>query len=285
MVNLRNDHSLSGPRKSGSNAIEQESAGSPIRILICDPHPIVRKGVRLSLQEHPDFQIAGECSRLDEVSSLLRQLSPDVVVLGHDVPSAPEGRAFELDFDGDNFCRVILLCSEKRNADYGFGAISSGIRGIFDRHLPTELLSAAVREVYKGGLWFDRGATESFVSAMLADRATRESEAAPEHTLTMRQKRIVALVREGKSNKEIADRVRVSQATVAYELTNIYRKVGVSDRIQLLLKMQSSKSSLEGLLTGFGPGADLRNDESGSTSSQTQSGRKPLTPVQLRRAV
>jgi two-component system nitrate/nitrite response regulator NarL len=286
MVNSRSDLQFNGHPTHESSKVVEEPTISSIRILICDPHPIVRKGVRLSLQEHADFLVAAECSQLSEISPLLQQLSADVIVLGHDVPLVPGSNILEFVFDGVDSGRVILLSSDNHGVDYGFGAISAGIRGIFYRHQPTELLGAAVREVHKGGLWFDRGVTDAFISAMLAEPAKREADSSPEHTLTMRQKRIVALVREGRSNKEIADKVRVSQATVAYELTNIYRKMGVTDRIQLLLKMQADKSGLHGQVkSGFPPPPKVGSEISETVISQLPLARKISVRTQIRQAV
>jgi DNA-binding NarL/FixJ family response regulator len=138
---------------------------------------------------------------------------------------------------------VMLLCSmtDKQHVQ---AALKAGFRGVFLKESSLEELRSAIREISKGEIWCDKALTSYLLESLLDPSRVQRNLHDPLYRLSDRQRRIVGLVLEGLSNHQIALQILVSQATVAYELTRIYRELDISDRVQLLLKVQSKKGTL-----------------------------------------
>ena len=111
-------------QKNNSQANGVRSNDSRIRVLVSDPHPIVRKGIRSGLHEHPDFNVVAECNNLSELRLEFQEARPDVVLLGHEVRLVSGKELLEHLPEKTGSARVILLASENPGAEYGFVAIA-----------------------------------------------------------------------------------------------------------------------------------------------------------------
>jgi DNA-binding NarL/FixJ family response regulator len=107
--------------------------------------------------------------------------------------------------------------------------LQAGVKGAVSKGQPLHLLPRAIRAVHGGSLWYQRRVIETGLHSLMR---------AQDQRLTAREERIVRLICQGKSNKHIAFDIHLSQASVALSLTQVYRKLGISDRTQLLLLMQ-----------------------------------------------
>jgi DNA-binding NarL/FixJ family response regulator len=200
-----------------------------VRILIADDYHFYRYGLRMFLEEQDDLHVVGEAGSSDEALSAVEQLKPDVLLL--DLDLAPEGGLHVLREINARIpdTRVIVLTGlddEICLAD----AIESGACGYVLKDAEPPLILSAVRTVSRGGTWLQREMTgKLFEEFTRLSRARRE---APDRLLTAREVEVLSLVALGNRNAQIADKLFISERTVKVHITNLFRKLGLTDRVQ-----------------------------------------------------
>jgi len=219
-------HSDAGSRRAES-----------IRILIADDHPIFRDGLKRLLALEEGFEVVGEASDGEEVLELMRSTDPDILLLDLRMPGLDGLSVLQrLKYTGSKARVIVLTASEDKNEFVQ--AMKHGCCGIVLKQTATELLFKSIRKVYAGEIWLDSHTTAAVMrqfasparGAMDPERKTRER-----NPLSQREREIVGLVAQGFKNKEIAERIFISEQTVKNHLHNIFDKLGVSDRLELAL--------------------------------------------------
>ncbi len=214
-----------------------EQGTGRIRIVIADDHPIFRDGLRRLLSLEEDFEVVGEASDGNEVFQLLEQLEPDILLLDLRMPGL-DGLAVlqRLQF----LCRrtkiIVLTASEDKNEFVQ--AMKFGCSGIVLKQTATELLYKSIRKVHAGEIWLDSHTTAAVMrqfAAVPEPAGNTERRGRARAPLSQREREIVALVAQGYKNKEIAEKIFISEQTVKNHLHNIFDKLGVSDRLELAL--------------------------------------------------
>lgn len=225
-----------------SSALQCESprtssaAQGPIRIVIADDHPIFRDGLRKLLSLEADFEVVGEARDGAEVLELMREKEPDVLLLDLRMPGMDGLSVLQsLKCSGCRSKIIILTASEDKNEFVQ--AMKLGCSGIVLKQTATELLYKSIRKVNAGEIWLDSHTTAAvmrqFASPGRVGAAERKGrERSP---LSQREREIVGLVAQGFKNKEIAEKIFISEQTVKNHLHNIFDKLGVSDRLELAL--------------------------------------------------
>jgi len=201
----------------------------PIRIVIADDYHFYRYGLRVFLEEQEDLSVVAEAASSEEALSTVENLKPDVLLLDLDLP--PEGGLHvlrEINARSPD-TRVIVLTGlddEMCLAD----AIESGACGYVLKDAEPPLILSAVRSVSRGGTWLQREMTgKLFEEFTRLSRARRE---APDRLLTAREVEVLSLLAQGHRNAAIADKLFISERTVKVHITNLFRKLGLSDRVQ-----------------------------------------------------
>jgi DNA-binding NarL/FixJ family response regulator len=207
-----------------------------IRILLADEPSVFRDGLRALLSAQPDLKIVAEASDYQSVIALAERHRPEIILF------EPEGAGSALsilrDLQESHLpCRVILLTATE-DADLLSQSVRYGVAGIVPKKSPTELLLKSIRKVNAGELWLDR-ATTADVVRQLAGRPIPAPRNLPQTdkpvALSRREREITALVAQGFRNREIADKLFISEQTVKNHMHNIFEKVGVQDRLELAL--------------------------------------------------
>ena len=204
----------------------------PIRILVADDHAIFRDGLRRLLEADDDVTIIGEASNGNECIKLLGKLKPDILLLDLRMPDK-DGLAVleEVNFDSLP-TRVIVLTAAEDDRDV-IRAMRLGARGVVLKQSATDLLVKSIYRVHAGEIWLDNRMTAEVMKAF-----AKSSDSGPRREkplLSDREKEIVQLVAQGYRNKEIGEKLFISEQTVKNHLHNIFDKLGVSDRLELAL--------------------------------------------------
>lgn len=201
-----------------------------IRILLADDHALVRRGVRLILEQQPDLTVVAEASDGAEALALLRDVEVDLVILDIAMPTMT-GLQAAREIARMRTPPKVLILSMYDNEQYFFSALKLGASGYVLKSVVDEDLVEACRAAMRGEAFVYPGAMGAIVRDYL-DRLAR-GERVPETVLTPREDDVLKLVAEGRSSKEIARTLTISIKTVERHRANILARLGMSDRTQL----------------------------------------------------
>jgi len=204
-----------------------------IRIILADDHPLFRKGLKSLLNAEPGFTVVGEAENGDEAVYMSRSMQPDILLLDLAMPGASGLDALGELATAPGSVKTIVLTAAIEKPEI-VKALQLGAAGVVLKTSAPELLFKSIRGVMAGQHWIGREAVSDLVEALRT-----YSEAPPplrsRFGLTPRELEITSAVVSGLSNKEIAEKFVLSQDTVKHHLTNIFDKVGASNRLELAL--------------------------------------------------
>jgi two-component system, NarL family, nitrate/nitrite response regulator NarL len=205
---------------------------STIKILVADDHAIFRDGLRKLFEAAGDISIVGEASNGLECVKLLKKLKPDVLLLDLRMPEKDGwGVLEEIKLDSLPTRTIVLTAAEdERDAIH---AMRLGARGVVLKQSASELLVKSIRRVHNGEIWLDNRVTAEVIDAFKKSTESRRRLEKP--LLSHRENEIVQLVAQGSRNREIGEKLLISEQTVKNHLRNIFDKLGVSDRLELAL--------------------------------------------------
>jgi two-component system, NarL family, nitrate/nitrite response regulator NarL len=205
-----------------------------IRIAIADAHPVVREGLRTLLQAE-GFQVIGNAGDGAEALRLVQAKRPDVLMLDAGLPGMPSIDVLRELAKAGSPCRVILL-----NAPYDRPQILDwlrvGARGFISKHTSIEMMIKSIRTVMAGQYWIGRESVSDLIGSLVpAGGAGQTGSSGARPDLSKRERQIVSAVAAGYGNKDIATRLRLSEHTVKHHLSNIFDKLGVTNRLEVAL--------------------------------------------------
>jgi two-component system nitrate/nitrite response regulator NarL len=222
---------------------------SPVRILIADAQPLFRAGLRRALEAEHDLGVVGETGDADEAVKLAESLNADLLLLDPEMPRSDGLEALERLNGRDKTLSTILLTA---SLDHGrlVEAVRLGVRGVVSKDASSELLLKAIRSVLAGQYWLGREEVADVVRALLRtspelNGRNGRNGRTPPAPLTPREREVVSAVVQGYSNREIAARLSVSEDTIKHHLTNIYDKLGLSSRVELVVHALSHGLAVE----------------------------------------
>lgn len=206
-----------------------------IKVLLADDQSLVRAGFRSLLGAQTDIDVVGEAGDGAQAVALARSLHPDVVLMDIRMPGV-DGLAATNQITGDqrlSEVRVIILTTFELD-DYVYEALRGGASGFLVKDTEPEELIRGVRVVAAGDALLAPSVTRRLISEF-AQRSRRPARAISLNSLTEREREVMALVAEGLSNDEIADRLIVSPATAKTHVSRAMIKLGARDRAQLVV--------------------------------------------------
>jgi DNA-binding NarL/FixJ family response regulator len=198
----------------------------PIRLLIADDHPVVRDGLKDMLSSQPDFEVVAEAKNGAEAVALADRLKPHVVLTDLSMPQMDGVTAITQIKAQHQDIQILVLTSYDSDSDI-LPAIEAGAIGYLLKDSPREELYGAIRAAAQG-----RPLLTSAVAARLMERMRGPTEEA----LSAREIEVLKLVARGANNKEIANQLYVTEATVKSHLIRIYGKLNVADRTAAVVK-------------------------------------------------
>jgi DNA-binding NarL/FixJ family response regulator len=191
-----------------------------LRLLIADDHSLMLAAVRMALADEPDIEIVGEAQAGHLLLPLVGQTSPDVVLLDLRMPGMDGLRCLELLRERHPQVKCIVLSG---NDDPGVveASFDRGAVAFIQKNIDPADLAAIIRQALAGNVYY---AGNGVAGAAAASR--------PDWDLTPRETEILRALAEGHSNKQMAQQFWLSEQTIKYHLTNIYRKLGVGSRTE-----------------------------------------------------
>lgn len=191
--------------------------------------------MRLVIQNQPGMVMVGEATTRAEALNLSSRERPDIVLLDIDL-GGENGLDFIPELLSSCECRVIVLTGV-RDPEVHYRAVKLGAMGLVQKERAVDVLIGAIERVHAGEAWLDPSLTARVLSEVSASGKAKKSdpEEAKIASLTDREREVLALVSEGLKNKEIADRLFISEWTVRHHITAIFSKLEVSDRVELIL--------------------------------------------------
>lgn len=199
-----------------------------IRLLIVDDHEMVREGLRVILDPEPDLDIVGECGSADELDDLVGQTRPDVVLLDARLPGVSGAEATRRLAGAHPEVKVIIV-STYADDDIVEECIQAGARGYIVKDIERFSLKQSIRSVHKG---------EAVLSPSVAARVLERMREPPSRDpdLNEGQMEIIRLIGEGFSNREISERVHLSENTVKSHIQEIFRRLEVRNRVEAAMR-------------------------------------------------
>ena len=198
------------------------AGGAPIRIMIADDHPVVREGFAAMIETEPDMAVVGQARSGEEALELFRRERPDVTLMDLRMPGMSGVDAIRAIHRESPDSRLIVLTTYDGDEDID-RALEAGAQAYLLKDMFCEEILAAIRAVHAG-----QRRIPAAVGTRLAERMSGLD-------LSEREHQVLELVATGKSNKEIATGLQITEATVKGHLTNILGKLGVRDRTQAVL--------------------------------------------------
>jgi len=192
----------------------------PVRILICDDHPVVRSGLRGMINSQPDLEVVAEAAEGSEAVALTDRFGPDVVLMDLRMPGMDGVTATAGIKAGHPDTNVLILTTYDTDADI-LRALEKGATGFLLKDEREDRIFDAIREAARGKSALAPGVASRLVERLRGDADARVSD---------REIEILMLVAQGQSNREIARQLHISDSTVKAHMLHIFDKLGVTDR-------------------------------------------------------
>lgn len=204
-----------------------------IRLLIADDHGVVRKGLRLLLEQYDELEVLGEAADGREASRLAEELKPEVVIMDVAMPLLNGIDAAAQILKNDPDIGVIILTMHA-DESYLLRALDVGVKGYLLKESAEQDLLRAVKTVSQGKPFFSPAITKTLLEDYI--RVVKQQGLTDTYELlTSREKEVLQLLAEGKSNKEVATLLDLSLYTVESHRTNLMRKLNLHNTAEIVL--------------------------------------------------
>ena len=212
-----------------------------IRVVLVDDHPLLREGVAATLQADPDFEVVAQGGSADEALQLAREHLPDIIMLDVSMPGGGINAARSISA-ACPIVKIVMLTVSEDEEDV-LGALKVGASGYMLKGVSGPELVRIVRAINAGEPYV----TPSLAASLLGElKAPAAAEPDPLAELTERERRILELVSQGKSNKEVGEALYLSEKTVKHYMTNILQKLQVRNRVEAALVAQRGATGSPG---------------------------------------
>jgi DNA-binding NarL/FixJ family response regulator len=210
---------------------------APLRILIADDHPLVRSGLRALLAAAEDMEVVGEAATGEEAVTLAASLQPDVIVMDLRMPGINGIEATRRLMQANPQIRILVVTLFEDD-DSVFAALRAGARGYILKDANEVEVVRAIRAVSSGDAIFSATVAQRLIDFFAFPRPVQAVLPFPD--LTDREREILTLIAQGRSNTEIATRLVLSPKTVRNYVSNIFSKLQAADRAQAIIRAREA---------------------------------------------
>lgn len=197
-----------------------------IRIVIIDDHPVVREGLTAVLNNQPDIMVIGSAGSLAEASATVRRLRPDVLLLDLELPDGSGEELVPALLSEWPQVRVLVFTAYDTD-ERVFAALRAGAKGYLLKGAPGAEIARAIRILHEGGSYLEPRVTARVLSGIRGGAAKAKPEAV---VLSERERKVLRLVVDGLSNKQIASALGITERTAKFHVSSLLRKLDVGNR-------------------------------------------------------
>lgn len=202
-----------------------------IKIVLVDDHHVVRKGLALLLNSQEDFEVVAEATNGAEAVQQAKELSPDIIVMDLVMPVLNGIEATKQIIENNPKQKILILTSFS-DQDYAIPVLEAGANGYLLKESNPDDVIIGIRKIMNGEKTIHSKVTDEL---LLALHTRKNNESPLHHSLTKREKEVLKEITNGKSNKEIASSLFITEKTVKTHVSNILAKLNVQDRTQAAL--------------------------------------------------
>ncbi len=204
------------------------------RLVLVDDHTLFRDGLRTILQMEDDLDVVADVESAEDIVELVWQLKPDLLLLDIRMPTGNglEAVPAVVRISPDTRVLVLTACDEQEEH---VRALMLGAKGVVLKDSARTTLIEAIRTVCRGGFWIDPRMRRTVADEVAQSETSGGSTRRGQTGLTDRELEIVRLVASGQKNKEVSAALTISERTVKTHLQNIFQKLGVRDRVALVM--------------------------------------------------
>lgn len=218
-----------------------EPAPIKIRILIVNDQLVVRDGLRMLIENHPGTKVVAMASTRSEALEIIEREPCDLIILDLELGGYNASSFIPQLREAAKNARVLVLTGSKDSETHQKAA-QLGAMGVVLKEDAADQLIKAIEKVYRGEAWLDRVTLGTLLwNLSNQDKDTLDPRARKISTLTDRERQVITLIAEGLKNRQIAERLFISPTTVTHHLSSIYSKLGVSDRLELVIYAFANK--------------------------------------------
>ena len=201
----------------------------PIRIIIADDHPVVRRGLIQFMADEEELEVVAECSDGESALEAVAHHAPDVLIVDLQMPRLNGMEVLQRLSEMPSSPATVLLAGNISDEEV-VEAMRMGAKGVVLKEMAPSLLVACIRKVATGGTWLEKEAVGRALEKMLRHEQSRQKV---REVLTPREIDIVRMVASGLGNREIGEKLFISEGTVKTHLHSVYEKLGIKGRVQL----------------------------------------------------
>ena len=205
----------------------------PITIMIVDDHVVIRSGLRMLIEHDQQMLVVAQAGRRTEALERATSSRPDVIILDL-LLGDEDGLSFLPELCQASPNSRVLVLTGVQNPDAHRRAIRRGAMGIVLKEHAADQLLKAIKKVYEGEVWIERSMMGSMIQEFNKP-ALVDPELTKIESLTDREREVIALIGEGLKNKQVGERLFISETTVTHHLSSVFSKLEVSDRLELII--------------------------------------------------
>ncbi|HLH05368.1 MAG TPA: response regulator transcription factor [Bryobacteraceae bacterium] len=219
---------------------ESQASAVPVRVLVADGYPIVLEGLRQVLAGNAAITIVGEATDGVDAVEKAALLEPDVVFMDIKLPRLDGLTVIRSIQTRSPKSKVLLFAAVEHREEF-IEAMKLGCSGVLPKDSPTPLIEKSIRKVNAGEIWLDSNTTAAVMRKFATPGESVSMGPGNGKTpreraqLSQREREIIILIAQGYKNKEIAEKMFITEQTVKNHLHNVFDKIGVSDRLELAL--------------------------------------------------
>jgi DNA-binding NarL/FixJ family response regulator len=212
-----------------------------VRILLVEEARLIRAAIQKLLESWPEFQVVGDADSTEKAIELARQLDPDVIVLGLNGDGSEDLETVRELSQAAERPQLLVLIGEDISS-VAAEVVSLGARGVVRKNKTPDELRLAIQKVNEGKeIWLDRKSLSSLISNTVTRRRNSPSSFDP---LTVREQEVVRLVTAGMKNREVGEKLYISETTVRHHLTAIFDKLKIRNRFELINYVHRKRDSV-----------------------------------------